>query len=54
LLEIPLWKKLIPIGASVPQAADDLGTLHKESLRILREYVMLVVRDYNKIIDSID
>ena len=35
----------------IPSYANDFTQNHKESLRILRELVMLVVRDYNNIID---
>lgn len=48
------WKKLSSEGAGPPIYADELVTTHKENLRVLRDYVMLVVRDYNSIIDSMD
>jgi len=52
--ETVCWKKLSSEGAAPPNYTDDLISIHKENLRVLREYVMLVVRDYNKIIDSMD
>lgn len=48
------WKKLANLGVVIPNYADDLVSVHKENLRVLREYVMLVVRDYNQIIESMD
>jgi dynein heavy chain len=50
--ETVAWKKLAPFGAVLPAYADDFVSSYKENLRTLREYVMLVVRDYNQIIDS--
>ena len=52
--ETIIWKKLSSDGAGPPIYADELVTAHKENLRVLREYVLLVVRDYNMIIDSMD
>lgn len=52
--EVVAWKKLINFGIVVPSYADEFTTLHRENLRILKEYVMLVVRDQNKIIDYMD
>lgn len=43
--EAVAWKKLATIGAVVPNYADEFVTTHKENLRLLKEYVMLVVRD---------
>ena len=54
LIEVVAWKKLAHFGIAIPQYADDFATIQRENLRILREYVMLVVRDYNAIIDSMD
>ena len=54
LIESVAWKKLSSFGIVIPQYADDFAMLQRESLRVLREYVMLVVRDYNAIIDSMD
>ncbi|MFO0131732.1 MAG: hypothetical protein ACK52J_04395 [bacterium] len=45
--EVTTWKKLANFGAVVPGYCDDITTMHKEPLRVLREYVMLAVRDYN-------
>jgi len=52
--EVTTWKKLSNFGAVVPSYADDITTVHKEPLRVLREYVMLAVRDYNQIIESME
>lgn len=52
--EVTTWKKLANFGAVVPGYADDITSLHKEPLRVLREYVMLAVRDYNQIIESME
>lgn len=52
--EVTTWKKLANFGAVVPSYADDVTIVHKESLRVLREYVMLAVRDYNQIIDDLE
>jgi len=45
--ECVAWKKLVNLGVVLPNYADDLMLVQKENLRVLREYVMLVVRDYN-------
>jgi dynein heavy chain len=52
--EVGAWKKLVPSGVVIMSYADDLYTNQREINRVLREYVMLVVRDYNMIIDSMD
>lgn len=52
--EVTTWKKLANFGAVMPSYADDVTIVHKESLRVLREYVMLAVRDYNEIIDDLE
>jgi len=52
--EVVAWKKLIPFGIVVPNYADDFTTVNRENLRVLKELVMLVVRDHNKIIDYMD
>jgi dynein heavy chain len=52
--ECVAWKKLASLGVVIPNYADDLLLVHKENLRVLREYVMLVVRDYNQIIESMN
>ena len=54
LIETIAWKKLSSFGIVIPQYADDFAMVQRENLRVLREYVMLVVRDYNAIIDSMD
>lgn len=54
LIEAVAWKKLASFGIVIPQYADDFAMVQRENLRVLREYVMLVVRDYNAIIDSMD
>ena len=45
MIECGAWKKLFHIGVVVPNAFDEFTTNHKENLRVLKEYVMLVVRD---------
>jgi dynein heavy chain len=54
IIEVQAWKKLIPFGVTILNTFDDFVTNNKENLRVLREYVMLVVRDYNAIIDFMD
>jgi dynein heavy chain len=54
IIEVQAWKKLIPFGVTIPNIYDDFVSNNKENLRVLREYVMLVVRDYNAIIDFMD
>lgn len=51
IIEATAWKKLQPLGAVVMPYADDFVPANKESLRVLREYVMLIVRDQNQIKD---
>jgi dynein heavy chain len=46
--------KLKTYGVVVPPYADEVVQVQKENLRVLREYVMLVVRDYNMTIESMD
>ena len=52
--EVTTWKKLSNFGAIVPAYADDITTIHKEPLRVLREFVLLAVRDYNNIIECME
>ena len=52
--EVVAWKKLSSFGVVIPGYADDFTTLHRENLRVLREFVMLVVRDFNSIIEYMD
>lgn len=54
LIEAMAWKKLASFGIVIPQYADDFAMVQRENIRVLREIVMLVVRDYNAIIDSMD
>lgn len=49
--ETTAWKKLLTIGVVIPNYADDFTLVHRENLRVLREQVLLVVRDFNNIID---
>ena len=49
--EVVSWKKLLTIGVVILNYADDFTLVHRENLRVLREQVMLVVRDFNNIID---
>jgi dynein heavy chain len=43
--EVVAWKKLVPFGIVIPGYAEEFSTTQRENLRILKEYVMLVVRD---------
>lgn len=43
--ETMAWKMLVPFGVMIPNYADEFTTVYKENLRILKECVMLVVRD---------
>jgi len=52
--ETVAWKKVSNVGAVIPNYADEFTTLQKEQLRVLKEYVMLVVREQNKIKDFMD
>jgi dynein heavy chain, axonemal len=52
--EASSWHKLKTYGAVVPPYADEVLNTQRENLRVLREYVMLVVRDYNMIIESMN
>lgn len=52
--EVVAWKKLSSFGVVIPSYADDFATIHRENLRVLREFVMLVVRDFNAIIEYMD
>lgn len=56
LIEVGGWKKLLPsgFGVVVPNYADEFYTLYKENLRVLKEQVMLVVRDQNRLINLMD
>ena len=54
IIEVTGWKKLTHIGIMIPSSADELVSSLKESLRVLREYVMLVVREYNQILDEME
>lgn len=65
LREVYCWEKIqgsgryaccycssVVIGIVVPYSAHDLGT-HREHMRVVREHVMRVVREYNEIIDAL-
>lgn len=54
MIEVSAWKVLIPLNIRVPNEADEFVMNNKENLRVLREYAMVVVRDYNQIIDFMD
>lgn len=45
VIECTAWKKLAHIGVVVPNYFDEFVVIHREMLRVLKEYVMLVVRD---------
>lgn len=54
LNEVSAWKVLIPFNIRIPNEADEFAMNNKENLRVLREYAMVVVREYNQIIDFMD
>lgn len=45
---------LIPFNIRIPNEADEFVMNNRENLRVLREYAMIVVREYNQIIDFMD
>merc|ERR1712060_244089 len=47
--EVYYWEKIQGSGIVVPYAAHDLAS-QRDTLRVLREHVLRVVRDYNAII----
>ena len=52
--EVHFWDRL-PGDFAIPYAATDIATGEKRKKLIsLREHVMLVVRDYNKILQALD
>jgi dynein heavy chain len=52
--EVSAWKVLIPFNIRIPNEADEFVMTNRENLRVLREYAMIVVREYNQIIDFMD
>ena len=52
--EVAAWKILIPFNIRIPNDYDEFVMTHRENLRVLREYAMVVVREYNQIIDFMD
>lgn len=52
--EVNAWKTLVSFNVRVPNDADEFTQTHQENLRVLREYSMIVVRDYNTIINFMD
>lgn len=50
ITEVVAWKKLTHMGVVIPNVYDEFITNQRELLRVLKEYVMLVVRDQNRII----
>jgi dynein heavy chain len=54
IVEVTYWQKIQTLGfITIPHSVSKL-LLRKEHLRILRENVMLIVRDYNNIIATIN
>jgi len=54
MYEAVAWKKMAIFGVVIPNYIEDFTTGYRENLRVLKEYVMLVVRDHNRIIDYMD
>lgn len=52
IVEVQYWSKLQSSGIVIPHQVHQI-LQNKEKLRVLRENVMLVVRDYNSILDSL-
>ncbi|CEL98551.1 unnamed protein product [Vitrella brassicaformis CCMP3155] len=50
--EVYYWEKIQGHGIVVPYAAHEMFT-HRDTLRVLREHVLRVVREYNVIIDNL-
>lgn len=53
LIEMQYWQKVSTLGLNFPMCLSKL-LQRKDSLRVLRESVMLIVRDYNNIITLIN
>jgi len=54
LIEVSYWTKIQTLGLVTIQHSVARLTGRKEQLRILKENVMLIVRDYNNIMHTID
>lgn len=52
--EVSAWKVLIPFNIRIPNEPDEFVMNNRENLRVLREFSMVVVREYNQIIDFMD
>lgn len=52
--EVSTWKVLIPFNIRIPNEPDEFVMTNREALRVLRELSMVVVREYNQIIDFMD
>jgi dynein heavy chain len=52
--EVSTWKILIPFNIRIPNEPDEFCMTNRENLRVLRELSMVVVREYNQIIDFMD
>lgn len=50
--EVHYWEKIQGSGVVVPYAAHDLAS-QRDNLRVLREHVLRVVRDYNQIVTAL-
>lgn len=53
LIEMQYWQKVSTLGLNFPMCLSKL-LMRKDQLRVLRESVMLIVRDYNNIITLIN
>jgi hypothetical protein len=51
---VSAWKVLIPFNIRIPNEPDEFVMNNRENLRVLREFAMIVVREYNQIIDFMD
>lgn len=51
--EVYYWEKIQGSGIVIPFSAYDVYSTHKDTLRVTREHVMRVVREYNVIINSL-
>lgn len=54
MVEVNAWKILIPFNVRIPNDSEEFTSTNQENLRVLKEYSMIVVRDYNTIIDYMD
>ena len=52
--EVEGWKRLQHFGVLIPAPIDGIVDHYRDIHRIMREYVYIVVKNYNQIIDEID